>query len=820
MPINIGTAVLELATNTARLNTDLGNAIKSVERFASRTKGIFAGIGIGLSVRAFEEWIKGSIDAADKMHDLGQRTGMSAQEMLTFQIAMRQSGGDMETLSDVSSKLAKRLKDAGKDTSDVTAAYTAMGLQGMLAGKNLGSVGDVLGAVAKKMVTYEDGTNKAILATAALGKGGDKLIPFLEALEDTRERMERLGITISQDVLDKADKFNDTMDDMKALSEQTSRAIAAGILPTLQNFAEAFIDIRKNGSDFSTFIDYLNGGLKVLAGTLVFVGAGLEIIGRTFGALIAIVASAADVIWKFAKRDYKGAFASALGGAEQVAALGPDIVDVYNKRHALFLKLTEGTAEYKDKKRVIKGPAPRIEDLAAKKAAEDAKLKFQDLMAKLELDAIKRNNDTKQSILDIYYSDNLVGEKVYWSRRLEIARENLDAELKVLQEQLAREQDALKTGFASKAGTKENYEQRGKIAETQAKINEATQNFGKFSLENYLKASIAAQAYQDDIDKLKARQLELNDATVEAAELIQRVQDRQFRNKLEANDDKVGKAAYADILAKEQIQFRFNRAQLEGSRIQELAAVRQGNIAVLQKNGQLTELQALQAASDANKQTIVELQKRYVIQAQLAEQSKDPAQIIAAEQLLLKIRELGTETHLVADQFNGIFQSSFEGSFLDIINGTRSVSQAFADMANNILREINKIVAHEIASNLFGQTSGAGGGFGGLIAGLFTKSGGTAGAATVASSGFTGLATGIDNVPYDMVTMIHRGERVVTASENVSNSGSMASQKSGGGAVVLNFNFPPGTDTKSFRSSRNQIANEYHAVLSASRRNS
>ncbi len=930
MPINIGTAILELAANTARLNTDLGNALNSVNKFASGAKKVFAGIGIGLSVGAFEQWIKHSIEASDKMHDLGQRTGMSAGEMLVFQVAMRQSGGDMETLSDVTTKLSKRLKDGNKDTSDVTAAYQAMGLGSLLTSKNLGTVGDVLTEVGKKFRGYEDGTNKIILAQAALGKGGDKLIPFLEALEDTRERMERLGLTISQDVLDKADKFNDTMDDMKVLSENTARTIAAGILPTLQNFADAFIDIKKNGGDMAAFISYLNGGMKVFAGTVVIVGTVLEILGKSLGATIAFIGQLGEALYKLASGDWKGAFSAALGAGQIVkdGILGGDAIELIKRRMETIRKLTDTSNTYPQKPpKEARVPAPRLADLAKVKAAEEAQRKYEDLMDKLELDALKRQAEIKQSLLDAYYSANLVGEEDYWQQKSEIATRAYLAEFNTLQRELQRQKDALLTGFASKKGTKENYEAMGKVAETQDKLNALTEKFGALAQDNYLRATLAGKAYLDELGRLASRQDELNDRTVEAAERNQKIQNRPLREKLVANDDQAGLAALNNVEELERAQFRYNRAQLEGSRIQELASIRAGNIAVLEKRGQLSGLEALQAQSDSNKRTIVELESRYAIQKKIADETKDPAQIIAAEQLLLRMRELKTETHLVADKFNDVFDSALTTFFEDLANNTKTVSQAFKDMTNSILKDINKIASKEIADQLFGKVKGEGGGIGGFISdflkggsgaktaeaandktkdltksvgsasdgvttwaqsllkgdaatlsttgamqtltyaalsaaqalasigagsainslgigsggaggllGIFgTGTGGAGGALAPAAAntpsfysdlpawagGVPGFATGIDNVPHDMMAMIHRGERVVTASENTSGTGSMASKEGGGGrGVVMHFNFPAGTDVNSFRKSRNQIAGEYQAALSGARRNS
>lgn len=85
------------------------------------------------------------------------------------------------------------------------------------------------------------------------------------------------------------------------------------------------------------------------------------------------------------------------------------------------------------------------------------------------------------------------------------------------------------------------------------------------------------------------------------------------------------------------------------------------------------------------------------------------------------------------------FRGSFADAFEDVVNGTKSVSDAFRDMVTDIAAQITRFAAERIAEQLFGDfgstSTGSAGGWIGAIASLFTggrASGGWVGAGRVA----------------------------------------------------------------------------------------
>ena len=84
MSIPVGTLTIEMAANVARLQKDMAaakktvnDAMTSIKSGASSAMNALAGLGVTLSVAAFASYIKGAIDAADKLNDLSKATAIS-----------------------------------------------------------------------------------------------------------------------------------------------------------------------------------------------------------------------------------------------------------------------------------------------------------------------------------------------------------------------------------------------------------------------------------------------------------------------------------------------------------------------------------------------------------------------------------------------------------------------------------------------------------------------------------------------------------------------------------------------------------------------
>lgn len=105
---------------------------------------------------------------------------------------------------------------------------------------------------------------------------------------------------------------------------------------------------------------------------------------------------------------------------------------------------------------------------------------------------------------------------------------------------------------------------------------------------------------------------------------------------------------------------------------------------------------------------------------------------------------LTTSAHQLDKVFTDVAEGAFASFITDVTSGTKSISQAFKDIAKNIAASIDQIVAKELASKLFGGGSSGGGlveSLIGSVAGAFfgggTGEGITSGDSALSATGVT-----------------------------------------------------------------------------------
>lgn len=280
MATSVGQLTIEMAANIVRLQQDMekakntvAGAMQSIQKSASAAATALGAIGVGLSVAAFTGWIRSAIDAADETNKMAQKIGVAVKDVAGLQLAFRQAGIEGGALQTSMSKLSVAIAN-GND------ALVAMNINTRNTDGTLKSTRQVLGEVADKFKSYEDGASKTALAVQLFGKAGADLIPLLNAGSDSLDQFDemarKLGLTLTSETAARAEKFNDTLDLMGQGFKGIAMQVAAEMLPTLEGLADQFFSSMTEGDRLKRIAEGLSIGLKGLYITVVLVYEAVE----------------------------------------------------------------------------------------------------------------------------------------------------------------------------------------------------------------------------------------------------------------------------------------------------------------------------------------------------------------------------------------------------------------------------------------------------------------------------------------------------------------------------------------------------------------
>lgn len=243
---------VELAANTAGLETDMGKAARIAEtemqkmersavRMAATLSATLVAAGGALAVLA-----KQSIDAADEMGELAEKVGMSTERLSAYNYIAKMSGADTELMSSSIKKLNVNMVEAANGQGAAKKAFEELGIELRDANGNLKDNDTILVQVAERMSKMEDGAAKTALAVAIFGKAGADLIPMLNqgarGFADLTDEAKRMGLIISTDAAKAAGELNDSIDRLTLATRGLGNAVMQSTLPALNAIAKSLVE--------------------------------------------------------------------------------------------------------------------------------------------------------------------------------------------------------------------------------------------------------------------------------------------------------------------------------------------------------------------------------------------------------------------------------------------------------------------------------------------------------------------------------------------------------------------------------------------------
>lgn len=821
-----------------RTRAAFANTQRGLDRLQASTAGLalrFGAIGAAFSAAFTGASFKGAIDAGDELSKLGQKTGIAVERLSELRFAGKLADVDVQSLARGLRTLSTNMAEAASGGRDQAATFAAIGVSVKNAAGGLRSADDVLGDIADRFASYEDGAEKSALASKIFGdRVGSQLIPFLnqgrQGIADLSKEARELGVVFSADLARQSEEFNDNLTRIGAAAEGAKIAILNGLLPTLNATLEAFVKNTRAAGLFKGALLTIGQGLSQRLG-LDEIGE-LETKSKSISAEIERVTNVLVGLSNTLERDPGNEAAQRRFDnlRAKLVQLQGEAAKTSDALKAAANELDPARPASDAGQATSRAPAPVVGSGAASRADALLRQQLANRLKSLE-DVLSQERDAfsfHERYLQQVFDAGRVSLEQFYSERTAAAQRALDDQLKILDQQIAAQRE-----FAAKASDPKDQERaQGEITEILARQAKLRADFSRDAVLQQAEQTESVKRLRDSYDDLRATIEQLSGNNIGADQIRNAQQVEQARRLISQAG---GDTAQADRLAgllQEQAALADIRQKVADATDDAAVAEERYLIAADAGGAGLAEQEA--AIYAIRQKSLKQLQDLADKTAALAAQSDNPELARAAEQIRLQFERAAASVDPLVQRINAAAESLGDGianSFGRALVEGGKLTDLIADIERQLLQAGTKLLitdpfskALENAFKAAGKSAGgSGGGFdlfgsiGTFFSSLFHTGGivgeggasravsplAFAGATRYHSGGLAGLAP--DEVP----AILRRREEVLTTSDP------RHRDNGGGRPVNLTINVPQGTS----RASAMQIGARAMSELQRAQRN-
>ena len=283
----------------------LGNSLQGVQGKAKNLQmsfgalsGAVKGFAAVLTAGAFSAFVKQGIDMADAIGKASARTGVAADQLVSFQNAAALADVSNEQLVKGLTKLNINMVSAAEGNAQLNKRFEQLGVTIKNQDGTLKDTSEVFKELADRFKDMPNGAQKAAAAMTIFGKSGVDLITLLNGGSAS---LDEFTYKLSDEFSSRAEYFNDSITKLGFKTQGFQMQLMDALLPALQSILDVFADLFATDNDWTALFDVIKFGLRGVA-TVIYSTVAL------FGSMARGVVGAFEVVAKAVKGDFAGAW--------------------------------------------------------------------------------------------------------------------------------------------------------------------------------------------------------------------------------------------------------------------------------------------------------------------------------------------------------------------------------------------------------------------------------------------------------------------------------------------------------------------------------
>ncbi|HNQ22492.1 MAG TPA: hypothetical protein PKK06_05300 [Phycisphaerae bacterium] len=286
--IRAGRAFVELFADDSKLVRGLKRASAKLKTFGEGVRNLglkLAGLGSAV-IAPLAASSKVFAGMGDDLAKMSARTGFSVETLSELGFAADLSGASLEVFEAGVRKMQRTLVDAATGSKSAQDSLALLGLT--VAELDQLSPEQQFKLIADRLARIEDPTIKAAAALELFGRSGTQLLPMLTGgaagIEELQGAARKLGLTISTEDAQAAERFSDTLEIMGKVLKQGAFVVGSALVPVLSQAAQWVTRVAAGAADWikrnkELIVTILKVAVGVVAAGVALVTLGYAITG-------------------------------------------------------------------------------------------------------------------------------------------------------------------------------------------------------------------------------------------------------------------------------------------------------------------------------------------------------------------------------------------------------------------------------------------------------------------------------------------------------------------------------------------------------------